>query len=161
MGLFIRNHALVLFYVHFSDFFLLLLYVIESEIASDSGNEWHHMGKSSRTLPLTGNNSCVPPQAVDGPCMHFSPHNSLSLSLLRHHILTTVAMAFTSPLPTGQSEGQVGNDCHIRLTPVTSASSCWSPCCHWDLVFFCKTGITEAFKEIGQVSLVENIRSKC
>lgn len=34
-------------------------------------------------------------------------------------------MAFTSPLPTGQSDRQVCNDCRIRFTPVTSASSCW------------------------------------
>lgn len=90
------------------------------------------MGKSPSTLPLAGHNSCVPPPPGFGRTLyvHFSffflPHNSLSLPSLSHHTSATAAVAFTSHYLLA-SDRQACNDCHIRLTPVTSASE--SSCC--------------------------------
>lgn len=119
-----------------------------------------------KVASLAGSNSCVPfplhppPQALEGPCIRPPPHPNLP-SLL-HHILAIAAMAFTSALPSGQSDGQVRNDCRVRLTPVTSASSCWSSCCHWHFGLFTpKTDRTEYVRRRGRVSEVKSLPGEC
>lgn len=84
-------------------------------------------GKDSMNVaPCRQQQLCSSPWLWRDPAFVPPPgHDSLNLPSLLHHILAIAVMAFTSPLPTGQSDRQVCNDCRIRFTPVTSASSRW------------------------------------
>lgn len=72
---------------------------------------------------FAGCNSCVLVPPGSGRTSAIS-HNSFSLSSQPNHKLANAAIAFNSPLPTTQADRQVGNYCHIRLMPMTTANLC-------------------------------------